>query len=57
MAYQDSPIIVPPVNMVEILEVKANGSVTISYTANFADCYDKSYTKFKETEGKIHRKM
>lgn len=47
---------IQPLNMVEILEVKANGNVTIEYTANFTDCYSKGYIDKEKIhdEGKIH---
>jgi len=43
---------IDPLSMEEILEVKADGLVTISYTANFIECND--YTNKKEEEGKIY---
>lgn len=44
-----------PLNMTEILDVKANGSVTIDYIADFTECSNKGYdiTK-KEMRGKIY---
>ncbi|XP_011172407.2 solute carrier family 15 member 1 isoform X2 [Solenopsis invicta] len=43
-----------PLNMTEILDVKANGSVTIDYIADFTECSNKGYdiTK-KEMRGNI----
>jgi len=44
---------IDPLSMKEILEVKADGNVTIPYTANFIECND--YKKDNKTEeGKIH---
>ncbi|XP_012524255.1 peptide transporter family 1 isoform X2 [Monomorium pharaonis] len=47
MINQD-PSSVPPLNMVEFLEVKANGKITIPYTANFTDCINKGYEKLRD---------
>lgn len=47
--------VVFPLNMIEMLKVKADGYITIPYTANFTDCYNNGYTELKKTEqGKIH---
>lgn len=41
--------------MSEVLEVEANGSINISYTANFTDCYNNGYTTLeKNKQGKMH---
>ncbi|XP_018302584.1 peptide transporter family 2 isoform X2 [Mycetomoellerius zeteki] len=46
-----------PLNMSEVLEVEANGSINISYTANFTDCYNNGYTTLeKNKQGKITAK-
>ncbi|XP_071574991.1 solute carrier family 15 member 1 isoform X2 [Temnothorax nylanderi] len=42
-----------PVSRSETLEVKANGSISIFYRADFTDCYDKGYTNWTTEEGKI----
>lgn len=49
------PVDVFPLNMTEMLKVKANGPIIIPYKADFTDCYNKGYTKLEKTEqGKIH---
>ena len=46
--------IINPLSMSEVLEVKVNESIKISYTADFKDCYDNGYITLKKNEGKIH---
>lgn len=43
---------IQPLNMLEILEIEANGHVKMNYIANFTDCYDKGYTEKKDDKGK-----
>lgn len=44
---------IEPLNMWSNLEVKAKGSVTLSYTANFTTCRNKGYTDLdNEVSGK-----
>ncbi|XP_011696789.1 PREDICTED: solute carrier family 15 member 1 isoform X2 [Wasmannia auropunctata] len=50
MVNQGLAVDIGPVSMVEILEVKAAGSVTIPYTADFTECYNKGYTDLNKNE-------
>ncbi|KYM83981.1 Solute carrier family 15 member 1 [Atta colombica] len=43
--------IINPLSMSEVLEVKVNESIKISYTADFKDCYDNGYITLKKNEG------
>ncbi|XP_011866466.1 PREDICTED: solute carrier family 15 member 1 isoform X2 [Vollenhovia emeryi] len=49
-----NPVKINPVSMSEVLEVKANETVTIPYTADFTECYEKGYTDLKTAKGEIN---
>ncbi|KYM98055.1 Solute carrier family 15 member 1, partial [Cyphomyrmex costatus] len=51
-----NPISISSLNMSEVLELKANGSVKIPYTADFTECYEKGYTKLKNYQGETTAK-
>lgn len=44
---------ISPLNMSKVIDLEGKDLVTAPYIANFADCYEKGYTSFKNEKGKI----